>query len=339
MADGIFGTTPGQVQQALAAERLGQAQIFGTLNASGRGALVGSLFGSAFGEDPRLRQARDLQAISQDMAARGLTPGTPEYTKAIVPAIQAKLGTQAALEAHKMALAAEERQIKIQGLRGPATSRSGLVKALTKRVGMDPDVAIEFAVNHPEISAKMVSERIKMTPDEKNALIAARGDPEKQADIIHQKMVKPLIQQNIGAEGAKVTARLRAAQAEEATEVARAAASLSDFAGTLEPGSIISPTARNQYNFRVRRVAKAIAQLRNPGSAEASQAAEEAIVQQMPSVNQASLFPAMVNEILQAVQAEARQSGTQPSPGDLSASDLRNMSDAELDALERQLSQ
>ena len=141
MADGIFGTTPGDVQAALARERLGQAQIFGTLGASGRGALVGSLFGSAFGEDPRLRQARDLQAISQDLAARGLTPGTPAYTAALVPQVQAKLGTAAALEAHKMALAAEERQIQIQGLRGPGPSRAGLARSLINRVGMDPDVS------------------------------------------------------------------------------------------------------------------------------------------------------------------------------------------------------
>ena len=125
MADGLFAT-PEQVQAALAQERLGQAQMFGTIRP---GHLVGSTFGSVFeGLNPRLRQADTLQRISQDLAARGLTPGTPEYTAELVPQVQAHLGIQAALEAHKMALAADEQQMRIQALRAPAPSRAGLTR-------------------------------------------------------------------------------------------------------------------------------------------------------------------------------------------------------------------
>lgn len=201
MANGGLFATPEQVQAALAQERLGNAQLFGTIRP---GHLVGSTFGSMFeGLDPRLQQADRLQRISQDLAAQGLSPGTAEYTKALVPQVQAQLGTAAALEAHKMALAAEERQIQIQGLRGPGPNRTGLMKSLINRVGMDPDVAVEFATNHPEISAKMVQERTKLTPLEKNSLRAAQGDPAKQADIINQALVKPLVQQTTISPGAR----------------------------------------------------------------------------------------------------------------------------------------
>ena len=238
MADGIFGSSPADVQSALMQQALGNAQIFGALGAAGRGALTGTLLGGGISQHPRMRQAVELQRISKELAARGLTPGTKEYTAALVPQVQAKLGTQAAMEAQKMAIEAEKRQIEVAGLR---SGNLGLARGLVGAVpDMDPAVAKALAATAPKVAAQMIQDAGRATPLVRNVRRINQltpMSPEEEAELLKEAVTKPGQVINIQDEAAKVEARKRAALRVDKGEVlASTQDSLDRYRRTLDFG-------------------------------------------------------------------------------------------------------
>lgn len=358
MANGIFGLTPGDVRAALERERLTSAQMIGQMGATGRGALLGGILGQGFrGPDPRLRQAQALEQINQELTALGLEPGDPRFTAELVPRVRARLGLGPALQAQQMALQAEQQQQAVRALRtAPEAQRRTL-----ERLGYAPDEAAELeAAGIGKEVAKARLTRDQLTPLMRNVMAAtgaAPGTPAFQAAMKEAIKRAPLIQQNIGQKAAEAVAvqaaKAEEAQGREATEVQRAVSRMrsigEEFAsgGVFERGAAaLTPGLRRRWTIARRRAAKAIAQLRNPGNAEAAGQAEDAIFETLPDAAFVAANPAVLDEIVEEFEIEAEQS--LPRAGrarvsrlgnrrieDLTPEDLETMTDAELEALVR----
>jgi hypothetical protein len=114
----------------------------------------------------------------------------------------------------------------------------------------------------------------------------------------------------------KKAATLAQAQKTEATEVENSARSLLEVVEKMGVGSVLSFSDRNAYDRRIGRLAKAVAQLRNPGDAEAAGEATARIIEAMPSATIAAFNPALAKEAIDEVLSEAKQAtgATTPAP-------------------------
>ena len=109
-------------------------------------------------------------------------------------------------------------------------------------------------------------------------------------------------------------AKLEAAQGVERDEVVSAIAQMRD--ANLGIGGVGEAfDSAKQYELIVGRLAKAVAQMRNPGSAEASAQAEERIVEQFPSFAVAKLRPQTLDRVLDTLSDEVQSPATTPQPG------------------------
>ena len=352
MAD-IFGQSSGEIRNAILREQLGQAQIIGLSGSAGRGAVVGGILGRALqGEDPRLRQARALEEINEELTGRGLEPGKPGFRQALVPMVRQRVGLQAAMQANQMALQAEQQEMALQALQqGPGASSRTL-----QRLGFTAEEAADIA-SDPELSRKVINARLK--PREKTILVrnlSAAGVDLSTAqgkstmlEILKKPGVSVQLSDKVKQAVQIQEAKAEAAQGREAATVANASARLRELGqrftsgGLLERGgAALSPGDRRRWNVARRRLAKGVAQMRNPGDAEAASIAEEALVQALPTPEQLAAFPAILDEVLSEIEIEAGQEGGRPSPlgarksiSDLTPGDLERLSDEELEALAR----
>ena len=308
MAD-LFAS-PGEIRAELRNERLRQDAL---LSQTRPGVVVGGIFGRALqGEDPRLRRARALDEISQELTRMGLRPGDPDFTRELVPRVQARLGLQAALQAQQMALQAEQSRMAVRGVQQSA----GAMQRSLERAGFPPAQAADLATD-PKLARQVIASRLRspeVTALQREAAAAFPGDQNAQQKAIRDILAARGRGQGItinidkAAEAARVqTAKTRAAQAEEATEVQNAAAQLAGIAALTTPGSPISPTMRMRYDAARLRLGKAVAQLRNPGGTEASDAAAQAVADTLPGITGASLVPGMVQTMLRDIEMEAAQ--------------------------------
>ena len=137
MANGLFGPTPAQVQQAMADERLARAQLLSNLPLGSGGAIAGQLFGTAVNnalgiQDPRLREAQAMQEVQAEVEALGATPGTQRFTQAVTEGFQRRGLGDMAIRANTQARQLEKQDLEVQKLRQE-----------TRPQGLDP-IALQF---------------------------------------------------------------------------------------------------------------------------------------------------------------------------------------------------
>ena len=341
---GVFGLTPGQVRAQIAREQAGQIAL---LSQARPGIIGGFTLGGAFqGQDPRIQRAQAMQEIQRMISSRGLNPGDPGFRQMLVPLVRSRVGLEAAMEANRMALEAEQAESEIAAVRRRTTAGRRALRRLgyseaeaddLAALGLAGDV-IKARTKPPELSAKGKAVRdAGFVP----------GTPEFQAQMREQLKPRPGVQISIGdkVQTAVATqeAKAAAAQGREALEVQRAVGRVREIGeefrtgGILERGaSALTPAMRKRYDLARRRLAKATAQLRNPGDAEAASVAEESIYRSLPGPEQIALFPAMLEEIAAEFQLEASQNRPQRPVRvleDIPVEDLSNMTEEELRAL------
>ncbi len=315
----------------------GAAAIGGDLLGSG----INQLFGA---QDPQLERARRLQAVQQDLA--DLEPGTEDYTRTALRSLRARIGPEAAAQALPRLAALEKERAELEELRqGPLLAQRGAQRraALLSSIGLPDGLAI-LAADDPQLTRELAKQAL--SPEEATTLqreLAATGQPPEAQrqlllDILKRRAEGPgpavqVFNAPTGFEvdpsqpgrlraipGGPADPELRAEQAaasREATltagekleraEVLAAEAQVRAIARGLSAADLVPfSTARKRYNNAVRRLAKAVAQKRNPGDAEASQLAEEALVEDFPGIEFAFSNPQAVNALVNDLAAEAR---------------------------------
>lgn len=342
--------SPADIRSAILREQLGTANA---ISSGSSAALVGGIFGRALqGEDPRLKQARTLEEINQELLGMGLEVGTPGFTQALVPRVRSRLGMGPALQAQQMALQAESQLAAVRGVKGPSPA---LVRQLG-RLGYSPEEAADIAA-HPEMATSVIKARMK--PE---ALSTAgrmlvesgltQGTPEFRA-AMQEEIDKPRgvrVEINAGSKAAEVLrAKTEEAQRAESVEVDNAldevlgaGVALSDRGvGGVLGAPVDTAVEARRYRSRAKRLAKALAQLRNPGSAEASDMAAATILEDMPGAGTALVSPKALRAFVEDFRREAAQArgeqvgGAGRSIENLTPADLRTMTAEELEALAR----
>ena len=350
MAGGILGASPGDIQALLLRDQTQRANVLAQGGHRAAGAVLGDVLGGAFaGEDPRLTQAKELDAISKELAGMGLEPGMPKFRQELVRRVQARIGTEAALNANRMALEAEQNEMAAR----VARSAPAAIAAELKRRGLTPDLA--FA---PKIAEKVIQGSIdanKATALVKN-LQAFGVDP---ASPEGQKMGLEILRKsnvtinNIPAKVAEKVAiqegTAAAGRGRMAKDVSNAVEGVRTAANRIDVTKLLS-SPREQaanvqaYENQLGRLAKALAQIRNPPNTEASAQAEERILARLPSAAALAINPGALDRIIEDIVLEAQQAaGSQPAGAQASGVTTSALSDDELAAeikrLEAELSQ
>ena len=138
-------------------------------------------------------------------------------------------------------------------------------------------------------------------------LAGATADPGDTPEAAASKGFRPITAEAQAA--ATKAATLQAATVSENKEAQQAISQLRGIVDGLSVRSALSPTDRGRYDNARVRLAKAIAQKRNPGDAEASAQAEERLLNALPSLEQAIAFPGAVEAVVGDLDKEVGGQG------------------------------
>ena len=174
MANGLFGPTPAEIQASMADERLQRAALLSNIPIGGLGgAIAGQLFGQAANtllgaQDPRLTEATALQEIEQEVNARGLQPGTREFTEFTVNALRMRGLERKAMEASILGRQLEGQEAQVRGQVGRARKA-------------EADAAIAEAIA-PFAATKAEGQAIAAQADATRKALIAQNTPEELAN-------------------------------------------------------------------------------------------------------------------------------------------------------------
>lgn len=200
MANGIFGPTPSQIQQAMSDERLARANLISQMPLGSGGAIAGQLFGQAAGnllgaQDPRLREAQATQEVQQEIAELGLRPGTQRFTEEVTQRFRNRGLEELAIRANIAARQVEQQELQTEQLRQdvrPADPRALQQRAQTfVLAGGDPNLALSVAQD-PELFRSQLNQLTKPrdVPSQIQAYQLAVGQGFQGTFLDYQKQLK-----------------------------------------------------------------------------------------------------------------------------------------------------